>query len=76
MFDATDHVSCYLNGGATVSRRHNQKTYPVRIYTETLILHLQPRDLPTLENAVSELRAVERETNDDERHRVSDSERN
>jgi len=35
--------------------------YPVRIYTNTLVLHLQKRDLPSLEKAVGELKELKTE---------------
>ena len=35
--------------------------YPVRIYTNTLVLKLQKRDLPSLEKAVGELKKLKTE---------------
>ena len=70
MSDMQDHISCYLNGksivaGMGVVGGRIARLYPVRIYTDTLILHLQTSDIPSLEKAVSELHALkaEREIN-------------
>ena len=61
-----DHISCYLNGksvtaGSSVMEGRTKSLYPVRIYTNTLVLHLQKRDLPSLEKAVGELKELKTE---------------
>jgi len=69
-YGVQNQITCFLNGksivtGISVEEGRIASMYPVRVHTDTMILHLQTCDISSLEKAVSELHVVktERELN-------------
>lgn len=65
-YGVQNQISCFLNGesivtGISVEESRIASMYPVRVHTDTMILHLQTCDITSLEKAVSELHIVQAE---------------